>query len=280
MQLTVTKNIEDLQRALYERASKGGRIALVPTMGALHAGHMSLVALAKTHAQHVVMSIFVNPTQFGPNEDFAQYPRTLEADIALAEKAGVDIIYAPDAADMYGEGIATRIDVGDIAHELCGKTRAGHFNGVAIVVVKLLLRSMANVAVFGEKDYQQLAVIRQVVEDLDIPVEIIGAPTMREVDGLAMSSRNRYLSEDERKQAPKLYEILRLTAQRIAGGQEVEAALKEASSLLKYAGFTMDYISLCDSETLLAQTVFEAPARLLAAGYLGNTRLIDNVAVE
>jgi pantoate--beta-alanine ligase len=238
------------------------------------------VELAKTHAQHVVMSIFVNPTQFGPNEDFDKYPRTLEADIALAEKAGVDIIYAPDAADMYGEGIATRIDVGDIANELCGKTRPGHFNGVAIVVAKLLLRTMTNVAIFGEKDYQQLCVIRQVVEDLDIPVEIIGAPTHREADGLAMSSRNRYLSEDERKQAPKLYEILRLTAQRIAGGQEVAAALKEAESLLKYAGFTMDYISLCDAETLSPQTVFAAPARLLAAGFLGKTRLIDNVEVK
>ena len=279
MQLTVTKNIEDLQRTLYERAAKGGRIALVPTMGALHAGHISLVKLAKTHAQHVVMSIFVNPTQFGPSEDFDKYPRTLEADIALAEQAGVDIIYAPDAADMYGEGIATKIDVGDIAHELCGKTRAGHFNGVAIVVAKLLLRTMANVAVFGEKDYQQLCVIRQVVEDLDIPVEIIGAPTHREADGLAMSSRNRYLNEDERKHAPKLYEILRLTAQRIASGQEVAAALKEAESLLKYAGFTMDYISLCDAETLSPQTVFSAPARLLAAGFLGVTRLIDNVEV-
>lgn len=280
MQLTITKTAEELHQALYERASRGGKIALVPTMGALHAGHLSLVELAKTHAQHVVMSIFVNPTQFGPNEDFDKYPRTWEADVALAEKAGVDIIYAPDAADMYGEGIATVITVGDIAGELCGKTRPGHFNGVATVVAKLLLRVLPHVAIFGEKDYQQLCVIRQVVDDLDIPVEIIGAPTMREPDGLAMSSRNRYLSEEERRNAPKLYEILRLLAQRIASGQEIEKTLAEGGSLLKYAGFKMDYLTLCDAETLAPQASYTAPARLLAAGFLGTTRLIDNVAVE
>lgn len=280
MQLTITKNAEELQKAIYERASKGGKVALVPTMGALHEGHLSLVATAKMLAQHVVMTIFVNPTQFGPNEDFAQYPRTLEADIALAEKAGVDIIYAPDVADMYGEGIATMITVGDIAGELCGKFRPGHFNGVATVVVKLLNRAMPDIAVFGEKDFQQLTVIRQVVDDLDMPVEIVGAPTLREVDGLAMSSRNRYLSEDERRIAPKLYEIIRLVAQRIANGQSPEKCIAEGLSLLKYAGFKMDYLVLVDAETLLPQEIFEAPARVLAAGYLGNTRLIDNVAVE
>lgn len=280
MQLTISKNKHALHKAIYDIAVKGGHIALVPTMGALHAGHISLVECAKKHADNVVMSIFVNPAQFGPNEDFADYPRTWEADIAMAEKAGVDILYAPDAADMYGDGIATQINVGDIANELCGKTRPGHFNAVATVVAKLLLRVMPNVAVFGEKDYQQLCVIRQMVDDLDLPVEIIGAPTLREADGLAMSSRNRYLNEEERKQAAKLHEILRLTAQRIMGGQEVAAALKEADSLLKYAGFTLDYISLCDEETLLPQSIFASPARLLAAGFLGKTRLIDNVEVK
>jgi len=280
MQLTIAKNAEELQQAVAQRLSGGGRVALIPTMGALHAGHLSLVALARTHAEHVVMSIFVNPTQFGPNEDFDKYPRDAQADIAMAERAGVDILYMPDVADMYGEGIATRLEVGDIANELCGKTRPGHFNGVATVVAKLLLRCLPNVAVFGEKDYQQLCIIRQLVDDLDIPVEIIGAPTMREADGLAMSSRNRYLDEESRRIAPKLYEILRLVAQRIAGGQEVEGAIAEGQSLLKYAGFKMEYLTLCDAETLVAQKVFEAPARLLAAGTLGNTRLIDNVAVE
>jgi pantoate--beta-alanine ligase len=280
MQLTITKNAEELQQAIYERASQGGKVALVPTMGALHAGHISLAKLAKKHAEHVVMSIFVNPTQFGPHEDFEAYPRTLDDDVKMAEKAGVDIIYAPDAADMYGEGIATTIDVGELANELCGKTRPGHFTGVATVVTKLLLRVMPNVAIFGEKDYQQLVVIKQVVDDLDIPVEIIGAPTMREEDGLAMSSRNRYLSEDERKNAAKMYEILRLLAQRIAGGQPVEKVLLDGNSLLKYAGFKMDYLALCDGETLSPLEIYEAPARLLAAGFMGTTRLIDNVAVE
>lgn len=280
MQLTITKNVETLQRAIVERVSQGGRLALVPTMGALHAGHVSLVDVAKKHAGLVVMSVFVNPAQFGAGEDFDKYPCTLEADIAMAEKAGVDILYAPDVADMYGEGIATKIEVGEIANDLCGRTRPGHFNGVATVVAKLLLRTLPNVAVFGEKDYQQLCVIRQVVDDLDIPVEIIGAPTCREADGLAMSSRNRYLSEDERRIAPKLYDILRLVAQRISSGQEVDKAIAEGQSLLKYAGFKMDYLALCDAETLLPQTIYQAPARLLAAGNLGGTRLIDNVAVE
>lgn len=279
MQLTITKTAEELHKALYERVSQGGRVALVPTMGALHEGHLSLVTLAKAHAEHVVMSVFVNPTQFGPNEDFDKYPRTLDADIAMAEKAGVAILYAPDVADMYGEGIATMVTVGDIANDWCGKTRPGHFNGVATVVLKLLNRALPHVAVFGEKDYQQLCVIRQVVEDLDMPVEIIGAPTMREADGLAMSSRNRYLDEAQRKSAPKMYETLRLLAQRIQSGQEVAAALKEGESLLKYAGFRLDYLALVDADTLLPQERYEAPARLLAAGWLGTTRLIDNVEV-
>lgn len=280
MQLTITHTADDLQRAIVDYARAGRKIALVPTMGALHAGHLSLVAMAKKHAECVIMSIFVNPTQFAPGEDFDKYPRTLEADTELARQAGVDILYVPDVADMYGEGIATLVTVGELANELCGKTRPGHFNGVATVVTKLLLRAMPHVAVFGEKDYQQLAVIRQVVNDLDIPVEIVGAPTMREADGLAMSSRNRYLSEEERRHAPKLYEILRLLAQRIASGNDIEKTLLEGQSLLKYAGFVMDYLALVDAETLLPQTVFEAPARLLAAGFLGTTRLIDNVAVE
>lgn len=280
MQLTIVKNADELQQAIYGYASAGARVALVPTMGALHAGHLSLVEIARKHAECVVMSIFVNPTQFGPNEDFDKYPRTLEADIALAKKAGVDILYTPDVSDMYGEGIATKIEVGEIADELCGKTRPGHFNGVATVVAKLLLRSLPNVAVFGEKDYQQLCVIRQVVDDLDIPVEIIGAPTMRDADGLAMSSRNRYLSDEERRAAPKLYEILRLLAQRLANGQDVEKSLLEGNSLLKYAGFKMEYLTLVDADTLEPLAAFQPPARLVAAGYLGTTRLIDNVAVE
>ncbi len=279
MQLTITHNLADLQQAVYQLARDGSRIALVPTMGALHEGHLSLVKIAKEHADHVVMSIFVNPTQFAPGEDYAAYPRTLADDIKMAQSAGVDIVYAPDAADIYGEAIATIVTVGAISTELCGKTRPGHFNGVATIVTKLLLRVLPHVAVFGEKDYQQLCIIRQVVDDLDIPVEIISAPILREADGLAMSSRNRYLSDNERKQAAKLYEILRLTAQRIVSGQDVQAALKEAESLLKYAGFKVDYISLRSADVLNELAVYEPSARLLAAAFLGNTRLIDNVEV-
>ena len=279
MQITITKTQSELQEAIYAYAKEGKRIALVPTMGALHAGHASLVKTAREHADVVVMSIFVNPTQFGPSEDFAKYPRTLAMDIETAKRAGVDILYTPDMEDMYGERCETIITVGDIGTILCGKFRPGHFNGVATVVAKLLLRCLPTVAVFGEKDYQQLCVIRQLVDDLDIGVNIIGAPTLREPDGLAMSSRNRYLSEEERRNAAKLYEILRLLAQRISLGQEVEKILKDGESLLKYAGFRLDYLSLCDAETLAPQTSYEAPARLLAAGYMGETRLIDNVPI-
>ncbi len=280
MQFTITHTAEECQQAVYEAAKAGKRIALVPTMGALHAGHASLVAEAKKHADCVVMTIFVNPTQFAPSEDFAQYPRTLEADIATARAAGVDILYVPDVADMYPNGAETIITVGSIGTILCGKTRTGHFSGVATVVVKLLNRVMPHVAIFGEKDFQQLAVIKQVVDDLDMPMDILGAPTLREVDGLAMSSRNRYLSEDERKSAPKLYETLRLLSQRLLSGQEVQKTLVEGRSLLKYAGFEMDYLELCDSDSLQPLDSLQQPARLIAAGKLGTTRLIDNIAVE
>ncbi len=280
MQLTITHTAEECQQAVYEAAKAGKRIALVPTMGALHAGHASLVAEAKKHADCVVMTIFVNPTQFAPSEDFAQYPRTLKSDIVTARAAGVDILYVPDVADMYPNGAETIIIVGSIGTILCGKTRTGHFSGVATVVVKLLNRVMPHVAIFGEKDFQQLAVIKQTVSDLDMPMDIIGAPTLREVDGLAMSSRNRYLSENERKSAPKLYETLRLLSQRLLSGQEVQKTLIEGHSLLKYAGFEMEYLELCDSDSLQPLDSLQQPARLIAAGKLGTTRLIDNIAVE
>ena len=280
MQFTITHTHEKLSEAVYNLAKEGKRIALVPTMGALHEGHMSLVATARAHADAVVMSIFVNPTQFAPNEDFAQYPRTFEQDVALAKAAGVDVIYAPDVADMYGSSCETIITTGRLGTLLCGKTRPGHFNGVATVVTKLFNRVMPHVAVFGEKDFQQLAVIRQLVDDLDCPIEIVGAPTLRELDGLAMSSRNRYLSADQRKAAAKLYETLRLLSQRLLSGQEVEKTLMEGRSLLKYAGFALDYLELCDSDTLEPQAILQQPARLLVAAVLGSTRLIDNIAVE
>lgn len=280
MQFTITPTLEACQQAIYEAASAGRRIALVPTMGALHAGHASLVHEAKKHADCVVMSIFVNPTQFGPNEDFTKYPRTLEADKIAAQAAGVNILYTPDVDDMYPNGCETIITAGNLGGVLCGKSRPGHFNGVATVVTKLFNRVMPHVAVFGEKDYQQLCVIRQTVEDLDLPTEIIGVPTLREPDGLAMSSRNRYLSAEERSSAAKLYETLRLLSQRLLAGQEVAQTLKDGLMLLKYAGFEMEYLELCDADNLQPLAAMQQPARLLAAGKLGTTRLIDNISVE
>jgi pantoate--beta-alanine ligase len=256
MQITTTK--ESLHRA---RAALKGRVAFVPTMGALHAGHLSLIHEAKKHADHVIASIFVNPTQFGPNEDFSRYPRTLEADIAMLREADVALLYTPDSADMYDENAVTSIHVSELEHILCGKFRSGHFAGVATVVAKLFMRVAPDVALFGEKDFQQLLVIQQLVRDLDIPTEIIGVPTMREADGLAMSSRNRYLSVEERKIASQLYATL--NELKNAPTAEIPTRGRE---LLLARGFTkVDYV-----ETYAG--------RLLAAAWLGTTRLIDNVA--
>jgi pantoate--beta-alanine ligase len=281
MQLTVTKDMEAFHRALLGPAREGKRLALVPTMGALHAGHLSLVEHAKTLADTVAMTIFVNPKQFGPNEDFAKYPRALENDINLAEKAGVEIIYAPDVDDLYPEGYSTSVSAGPLSTQLCGKFRPGHFDGVATVVSKLLLRAMPHVAVFGEKDYQQLCIIRRVVDDLDIAVDIVGAPTVRESDGLAMSSRNTYLTASERAIAPKLYDTLVNTGRDIIMGNITpKAAIADATKLLTALGFKVDYLELRDSDTLSPMDDFEPPARLLVAAWLGKTRLIDNIPLE
>jgi pantoate--beta-alanine ligase len=281
MQLTVTKDMEAFHRALLTSAKEGRRLALVPTMGALHAGHLSLVEHARTLADTVAMTIFVNPKQFGPNEDFAKYPRALENDIKMAEKAGVEIIYAPDAEDIYPEGYSTSVSAGPLSTQLCGKFRPGHFDGVATVVSKLLLRAMPHVAVFGEKDYQQLCIIRRVVEDLDIAVDIVGAPIIREADGLAMSSRNTYLSAGERGVAPRLYDTLVNTGREIImGNVTTKAAIADAIKLLTALGFKVDYLELRDSDTLEPMDGFEPPARLLAAVWLGKTRLIDNIPLE
>ncbi|NBO19924.1 MAG: pantoate--beta-alanine ligase, partial [Proteobacteria bacterium] len=202
MQLTICHDMESLQENLASLALEGQRIALVPTMGALHEGHLALVRQAQDLADAVVVSIFVNPKQFGPKEDFGKYPRTLEADVEKLNKEGVQLVYAPDVADLYPEGFSTSVSVGELGTILCGKFRPGHFDGVATVVAKLLLRMLPHVAVFGEKDFQQLCVINRMVSDLDIAVEIVGVETMREPDGLALSSRNAYLSAEERKTAP------------------------------------------------------------------------------
>ncbi len=260
MEMAIVTTKDALTRA---RKRLIGRVAFVPTMGALHAGHISLVHAAKKHADHVVVSIFVNPTQFSPNEDLSRYPRTLEADIAMLKEAGVALVYTPDAVDMYPDGFATSITVGDHEHILCGKFRPGHFTGVATVVAKLFLRVSPDVALFGEKDFQQLMVIKQLVRDLDIPTEVIGVPTLREPDGLAMSSRNRYLNPEERKIAATLHATLMQLRSVVA--KDIPTRGKE---MLLAAGFTkVDYVEL-------------AFGRLLAAAWLGTTRLIDNIDVQ
>lgn len=272
MKLAITENIADLDKTLAGCRAAGKHIAFVPTMGALHAGHMSLVEIAKKHADVVVVSIFVNPKQFAPNEDLAKYPRTLEADVAALEKAGADILFLPNEAVMYPPGFSTVVSVTNLSKRWDGEARPGHFDGVATVVARLFGIVKPNVAVFGEKDFQQLAIIRRMTLDLSLGIEIIGAPIIREADGLAMSSRNRYLSDDERKIAPKLFEEM----QHIVRGESI----KNTKITLLNAGFSkIDYLVIVDAESLDPLDKFEKPARLLAAAWLGSTRLIDNIAL-
>lgn len=277
--MIIINDFEALQQSLLELAQAGKKVALVPTMGALHAGHGSLITEALENADVVVVSIFVNPTQFGPAEDFGKYPRTLDEDAKLAKTLGASIIYAPSVEDMYPEGFSTTISAGKISTILCGKFRPGHFDGVATVVVKLLLRIMPHVAVFGMKDYQQLCVIERVVEDLDIPIEIIPSPTVREEDGLALSSRNRYLSEGERKTAPQLYMIMNQVLKEMKYSS-VEDSLAKGIAILTEHGFRVEYLEYRDEITLEPLLEVNEDGRLFAAAWLGKTRLIDNVAGE
>lgn len=279
MQLTVARDMDSLQESLADIASQGLRVGLVPTMGALHAGHMSLIKQASQITDVVVVSIFVNPTQFGPNEDFAKYPRMLEADLRKCDQAGASLAYTPSPEDIYPAGFSTSVSAGPLSTILEGKSRPGHFDGVATIVTKLLLRTLPAIAIFGEKDYQQLCIIRRIVSDLDIPVEIIGAPTLRDSDGLAMSSRNAYLSDAERAIAPKLHETMVATARAITSGGAIQDHLARGVATLNAAGFNVDYLELRDADTLDELERYEAPARLLAAAKLGNTRLIDNIPV-
>jgi pantoate--beta-alanine ligase len=253
---------------------------MVPTMGALHAGHIALVDAARARGAQVVVSIFVNPTQFGPNEDLDAYPRREAADIALLEAAGAAILWAPDAATMYPAGFATSITVSGVSTRWDGAARPGHFAGVATVVAKLLLQTRPDIALFGEKDYQQLAVIRRLVADLDMGIEIVGVPTEREDDGLALSSRNAYLSADERLAARAIPRALGEAKTAIERGGDVATALAAATARLADAGFDpIDYVALVDAATLEPVEALTGPARLLVAAKLGRTRLIDNLAV-
>lgn len=277
--LNTVRTVHDLRDHVAAWRKAGENVALVPTMGALHDGHLSLVALANSKADRVVVSIFVNPIQFGPREDFSRYPRDEQGDLAKLGKAGADLVFAPDTAEMYPQGFSTQVKVGDLTEDLCGAARPNHFDGVATVVAKLLLQCAPDLAVFGEKDYQQLLVIKRLVRDLNIPVEIVGAPIVREADGLALSSRNAYLSASERKTAPLLYRTIAEVAADLAKGRGCDDAVVAARFKLDAAGFRVDYVAVRDPDTLKPLSGPVTRARVLAAAYLGKTRLIDNVPV-
>ncbi|HKW53144.1 MAG TPA: pantoate--beta-alanine ligase [Stellaceae bacterium] len=279
--LAVARSVEELRRRVRAWRRAGETVALVPTMGALHAGHLALVARACELCDRVVTSLFVNPTQFAPNEDFARYPRDEGGDAAKLVGARCDLLYAPPLEEMYPQGFSTSISPGKIAEGQCGPFRPGHFAGVATVVTKLLQQAQADVACFGEKDWQQLQVIRHVVRDLDIAVRIEGVPIVREADGLALSSRNVYLTPAERAVAPALQRMLRELTHRIEQGGAVATTVGHGIAALDHAGFTkVDYVEAVDAETLAPFTRGDRPGRILAAAWLGRTRLIDNAPLE
>ena len=275
--MQTVRSSEELARA---RAEVEGTLALVPTMGALHAGHIALIAEAKRRADKVAATIFVNPAQFGPNEDFGRYPRREADDARMLEEAECDLLWMPAVEDIYPQGFSTSIHVGGVSERWEGEARPGHFNGVATVVAKLLLAVRPDVALFGEKDFQQLAVIRRMVTDLGIPAAIAAVETVREDDGLALSSRNAYLSADERRRAINLFGALRNARRSILAGQPVGAALDEGRTSLLLAGFSrVDYFVLVDAATLEPLEEPGGGMRLIAAAVIGTTRLIDNLAV-
>jgi pantoate--beta-alanine ligase len=278
--VATVRTVADLRSHTAKWRKAGESVALVPTMGALHAGHLSLVKLAKSRCDRAVVSIFVNPIQFGPREDFKTYPREETADLDKLANAGADLVFIPDTTEMYPEGFTTHVKVFDLTDDLCGAARPNHFEGVATVVTKLLLQAAPNIAVFGEKDYQQLLVIRRLVRDLNIPVEIVGGPIVREADGLALSSRNIYLSPTERKAAPLLHQTIEEVAADLARGEGADAAALAGRFKLEAAGFRIDYVAVRDPDTLKPLSGPVKPgARVLVAAYLGKTRLLDNVAV-
>lgn len=279
-EIRVARTVAALRAAVVVWRAQRQRIALVPTMGAIHAGHLALVHAARAECDRVVASLFVNPKQFGPAEDFAAYPRDEKADLAAFAGAGTDLVFMPPVEEMYPSGFATSVEVSGVGDGLEDAQRPGHFAGVATVVCKLLLQSLPDSAYFGEKDYQQLMVVRRFVRDLDIPVRIEGVPTVREPDGLALSSRNVYLSPEQRQTAPLLYRALRDAAAAIAEHpSKVAAALERAIGALRAGGFAVDYLELRDAVSLAPVSRLAAPARLLAAARLGRTRLIDNISV-
>jgi len=277
----IVRTVPALRRAIDSLRARKATVALVPTMGALHDGHVSLVRLAKRRASKVIVSIFVNPTQFAPTEDFGSYPRTWKADVAKLAAEKVDLIWNPDVKAMYPDGFATRIvPEGPATAGLEDRFRPHFFGGVATVVGKLFTQCRPDVAIFGEKDFQQLRVVAQMARDLDLGVRVIGSKTVRERDGLAMSSRNVYLSPDERRVAVELYRAMKQSAARLKAGDDIEAAMAGGADMITKAGFLLDYFEARNAETLAPVTsISEGPLRILVAARLGKTRLIDNLAV-
>ena len=279
--MQIVRQLDPLRDALAEFRKAGARIGLVPTMGALHAGHLRLVEVAKERCDVVVASIFVNPAQFGEGEDLDAYPRQEAADAGLLKAAGVSLLWAPAADQVYPEGYATKVSVSGISDGLCGAARPGHFDGVATVVAKLFNQIRPDAAFFGEKDYQQLAVIRRMARDLDFTHEIVGVPTVRDTDGLALSSRNAYLSAEQRENAAALPRLMKEATTAIAAGGAVAAILADTTRQLLESGFhKIDYLELRDANTLALLNDFTKPARLFAAAHIGRTRLIDNIPIS
>ena len=276
----ILRTLPVLRRAVDNFRSRKATIALVPTMGALHDGHVSLVRLAKRRAKRVIVSIFVNPTQFAPTEDFGSYPRTWKSDVARLAAEDVDAIWHPDVKTMYPDGFATRIvPEGPATAGLEDRFRPHFFGGVATVVGKLFTQCRPDIAVFGEKDFQQLRVVTQMARDLDLGVKVIGSKTVRERDGLAMSSRNVYLSAEERRMAPELFRAMKETAAQLRAGADLAAALATGTGIIRQAGFALDYLEVRHAETLApVASIEDGPLRILVAAKLGTTRLIDNMA--
>jgi pantoate--beta-alanine ligase len=282
IRVEIARTVADMRRHVARWRKGGERVGLVPTMGALHEGHMALVRAARAECDRVVASIFVNPKQFAPTEDLDAYPRRETADLEMLDTAGIDLVFIPTVDAMYPPGFATTVQVSGITEGLCGAHRAGHFDGVATVVTKLLIQSLPDVAYFGEKDYQQLVVVRRLARDLDIPVRVAGVPTVREEDGLALSSRNVYLSAEERRVAPDLARALKKIAAGLA--QHPAAIARELAwgrAELERAGLAVEYLEIRDAETLAPMPAeVTAPSRVFAAVRLGRTRLIDNVPIR
>jgi pantoate--beta-alanine ligase len=277
LKIDVVRSVAALRAATRSHRRDGKRIGLVPTMGALHQGHLELVKVARRHADFVVATIFVNPLQFSASEDLSAYPRDEATDLNLLAATGADLVFVPSVAEMYPKNFSTGVKVSGLTEYLDGPARPGHFEGVATVVTKLFNQAQPDIACFGEKDFQQLQVIRRFTRDLDLPIEIIGVPTVREEDGLAMSSRNRYLTEQERIAAAVLPASLKTAVQALQAGGAAAPILEKTCSALKAAGFDpIDYVELCDSETLQPLPAARAGSRLFAAARLGRTRLIDN----